>query len=185
MPRLTLAVGLSALVSPALHTASDVMEWYHQGFTDAQLWINLVAFLPMPLLLLGMLVVLEPSPGATGMLGALLYGAAFAYFTYTTVYALVEQVPTYEALWARLGAVYTFFGALMVSGGLLFASSVSRAARLPRYALVLFVAGIVANLALAILPVPETFQIAGSAVRNLGLMAMGRAILVGRTAVAA
>jgi hypothetical protein len=161
------------------------MEWYHQGFTDAQLWINLLAFLPMPLLLLGILVVLEPSPDAAGVLGALLYGTAFAYFTYTTVYALVEQVPTYEALWARLGAVYTFFGGLMVSGGLLFAWSASRAARLPRYAVLLFVVGIVANLVLAILPVPETFQVVGSAMRNLGLMAMGCAILVGKTAMVA
>ncbi len=174
---LDVLVGLSAVVAPALHIVTDVMEWHHEGFTDAQLWLNLAAFLPMPLLLLGIHSVQVPKPGAAGLLGALLYGVAFAYFTYTTIYALVEHVPTYEELWKRLGVVYTFFGGLMVSGGLLFGWSAYRARWFPRPAVLLFSLGIIVNLVLAILPAPDILQIVGSAMRNLGLMAMGYAIL--------
>ena len=177
---LNLVVGLSALVAPALHTATDVMEWYSRGFTDAQLWLNLLAFLPMPLLLLGIYSVQEPKPGAAGLLGALLYGAAFGYFTYTTLYALVERVPTYDELWARLGHVYTFFGGLMVCGGSLFGWSAFRIGWLPRFSVLLFLSGIIVNLILAILPAPDILQTIGSAMRNFGLMAMGYAILFGK-----
>src|SRR5664279_5492260 len=112
----------------------------------------------MPTLLLGIYSVQVPKPGAAGLIGALLYGAAFAYFIYTTLYALVERVPTYDALWARLGVTYTFFGGLMVCGGLLFAWSALRAGRLPRFSVLLFLAGIVVNLVLAILPAPDILQ---------------------------
>jgi hypothetical protein len=157
------------------------MEWYNGGFTDAQLWLNLIAFLPMPLLLLGIYSVQAPKPGAAGLAGALLYGAAFTYFTYTTLYALVEHVPGYDALWARLGLVYMFFGGLMVCGGLLFAWSAFRVGWLPRFSVLLFLAGIVVNLVLAILPAPDILQTIGSAIRNFGLMAMGYAILAGKS----
>ena len=157
------------------------MEWHNRGFTDAQLWLNLLAFVPMPLLLLGIYSIQVPKPGTAGLLGALLYGAAFAYFTYTTLYALAKRIPTYAELWTRLGHVYTFFGGLMVCGGLLFAWSALRVAWLPRFAVLLFLSGIVLNLILAILPAPDTFQTIGSAMRNVGLMAMGYAILFGKT----
>ena len=182
---LNLAVGLCALVAPALHTVTDVMELYNRGFTDAQLWLNLLAFLPMPLLLLGIYSVQVPKPGVDGLLGALLYGAAFAYFTYTTLFALAERVPTYDELWERLGVVYTFFGGLMVCGGLLFGWSAFRVGWLPRSSVLLFLSGIVVNLMLAILPAPDTLQTIGSAMRNFGLMAMGYAILFGKTTAAA
>lgn len=170
-------VGSAALLAPALHTVTDLMEWHDQGFTDAQLWLNLVAFLPMPLLLLGLHVVQQPRPGRAGLLGALLYGAAFVYFLHTTLYALAEHVPNYEALWARLGTTYTFFGGLMVGGGLLFGWSAFRVGWLPRLAVLLFVSGLIVNLVLALLPAPDLLQTVGSAMRNFGLMGMGYAIL--------
>ena len=114
------------------------------------------------------------------VVGAVLYGAAFAYFTFTTLYALAEHIPTYEALWARLGPVYTFHGALMVGGGVLFGASALRAGWLPRLPVLLFLAGIVANLVLALLPAPDILQTIGSAMRNCGLIGMGYAILARR-----
>jgi hypothetical protein len=175
--QLHLAIGLAALVAPALHTVTDLMEWHNRGFTDAQLWLNFVAFLPMPLLLVGIHAVQRPRPGVAGLLGALLYGAAFAYFLYTTLYALAERVPDYEELWARLGPVYTFCGGLMVGGGLLFGWAALRVGWLPRSSVLLFLAGIVVNLVLAVLPAPDILQTVGSAMRNFGLMGMGYAIL--------
>ena len=110
-------------------------------------------------------------------MGALLYGAAFTYFSHTTLLALEQHAVTYEALWAALGITYTVYGALMVSGGLMFAVSALGAGWLPRSSLLLFISGLTLNLVLALLPVPDIFQIAGSALRNIGLMVMGYAIL--------
>jgi hypothetical protein len=153
------------------------MEWYHGGFSPAQLWLNYIAFVPMCWLLLGIHAVHDPKPGAMGLIGALLYGAAFTYFTHTTLYALDKQIPTYELLWQSLGGTYTAYGALMISGGLLFGWSALRAGWLPRFSVWLFLAGIVTNLVLSLVPAPDILQTIGSAARNLGLMAMGYAIL--------
>lgn len=174
---LHLVVGIAALVAPFLHSITDAMEWYRGGFSPGQLWLNYIAFLPMAWLLLGIYALHEPRPGAAGLFGALLYGAAFTYFAYTTLYALAENIPTYEALWQRLGGMYTAHGALMVLGGLLFAGSALRAGWLPRLSVLLFLAGIVINLILSLLPAPDILQTIGSASRNLGLMMMGCAIL--------
>jgi len=179
-PSLNIAVGIAALVAPALHSLTDVMEWHHGGFSTTQLWLNYIAFLPMPWLLLGLYSVHVPRPDVVGLIGALLYGAAFTYFAHTTLYALTEQAPTYEALWSRLGTLYTVHGALMVFGGLMFAWSALRVGWLPPGGPLLFAAGLICNLLIAFLPAPDILQTIGSAARNLGLMAMGYAILFTR-----
>jgi hypothetical protein len=180
LSQLNIAVGIAALVAPALHSLTDVMEWYHGGFSTAQLWLNYLAFLPMSWLLLGLYAVHEQRPNIFGLVGAILYGVAFTYFAHTTLYALADQVPTYENLWSRLGVLYTVHGALMVLGGLMFAWSALRVGWLPKGALLLFAAGILWNFILALLPAPDILQTIGSAARNLGLMAMGYAILFRR-----
>jgi hypothetical protein len=178
--RLSIAVGIAALAAPALHSITDMLEWYQGGFSATQLWLNYIAFLPMPWLLLGLYSVRQPRPDVSGLIGALLYGVAFVYFAHTTLYAITEQVPTYEALWARLGSLYTVHGAFMVLGGLMFARSALHAGWLPRWPLVLFASGIAVNLLVALMPAPDMLQTIGSTVRNLGLMAMGYGILFKR-----
>jgi hypothetical protein len=173
-------VGTAALVAPALHSITDVLEWYQGGFSPGLLWVNYVAFLPMPWLLLGLYAVREPRPNVLGLVGALLYGAAFTYFAHTTLYAIAERIPTYEALWSRLGGLYTLNGAFMVVGGLAFAWSALRAGWLPRWPLLLFASGLALNLLLTLMPVPDILQTIGSAARNIGLMAMGHGVLFKR-----
>lgn len=177
MRQLNIAVGSAAVVAPALHSITDLLEWYHGGFSTSQLWLNYVAFLPMPWLLLGLYAVHEPRPNVLGLIGALLYGVAFTYFAHTTLYAISEHIPTYEALWSRLGSFYTLHGGFMVFGGLLFAWSALRAGWLPKWPLRLFALGLALNLFLALVPAPDILQTVGSAARNLGLMAMGYAVL--------
>jgi hypothetical protein len=175
--QLSIAVGVAAIAAPALHSLTDVMEWYHGGFTPTQLWLNYIAFLPMTWLLLGLYAAHESKANVYGLVGALLYGVAFTYFAFTTLYALAENVPTYETLWALVGGFYTFHGGLMIVGGLMFAWSALRGGWLPRGALLIFAAGIAWNFLLALLPAPDILQTIGSAARNLGLIAMGYAIL--------
>ena len=175
-----MVVGAAAIVAPILHSVTDAMEWYQHGFSQAQLWLNYVAFLPMPWLLLGIYAVHDEELGVPALVGALLYGIAFTYFAHTTLYALASHTPTYEALWQQLGSTYTVHGAFMVVGGLLFAGAALRAGGLPRPAIWLFGAGLLVNLLLALVPAPDILQTVGTAVRNAGLVGMGYAILVGR-----
>ena len=167
------------MLAPVLHSITDVMEWYQRGFSNSQLWLNYVAFVPMSWLLLGIYSVHDPRPGTAGLVGAILYGAAFTYFAYTTMVALTEHVPTYEALWARLGAIYTVHGALMIFGGIMFSWSALRARWLPKHSILLFLIGLSINLILSLLPAPAILQTIGSVVRNLGIAAMGYFILFG------
>jgi len=178
--QLSIAVGIAALAAPALHSITDMLEWYQGGFSAIQLWLNYIAFLPMPWLLLGLYTVRQPRPNVFGLIGALLYGVAFIYFAHTTLYAITEQVPTYEVLWIRLGSLYSVHGAFMVLGGLMFAWSALRAGWLPKWPLLLFASGIAVNLLVALMPVPDILQTIGSTVRNFGLMAMGYGILFKR-----
>ena len=182
---LTLTVGVTALTAPALHSLTDALEWLQHGFTSAQLWINYIAFLPMPWLLLGLYAVQPRRPGVFALIGALLSGAAFTYFAHTTLYALTERIANYEALWERLDGIYTAHGALMVCGGVMFSWSSLRGGSLPKGAVLLFLAGILINLVLALLHAPDILQTIGSTARNLGLMIMGYAVLCQRRQTAA
>lgn len=164
---------VTAIVAPALHLTSDVMEWSNGGFSRLQLLINYAGFLPMPFLMLGLYAAQRPKIGSIGLTGAIIYGIAFIYFAHTTLYALEESFPNYEMLWHRLGTVYTFHGGLMVIGGLLFGFSALKAGVLWRKGIVLLIVGLLLNLLLTFLPLPEILQIIGSSIRNLGLAGIG------------
>lgn len=131
----------------------------------------------MPFLMVALYAVQRPQAGWGVLLGALLYGASFVYFSFTTLYALSEHIADYAALWQKLGAVYTVHGGLMVLGGVIFAAASWQAGVLPRTAVVAFFIGVMLNLVFSLLPVPELWQTIGSTVRNVGLMSMGAALL--------
>lgn len=175
---LRLVVGATAVAAPLLHCLTDAMEWYQGGFSSVQLWLNYVAFLPMPWLLLGIYAVCAGELDASALAGALLYGIAFTYFAHTALHALQSATPSYDVLWQQLGAAYTVHGALMVAGGLLFARAALRAPSLPRLTVVLFGAGLLVNLGLAVFSAPDILQVLGTAVRNAGLVGMGGALLL-------
>lgn len=166
-------VGLAAIAAPLLHSITDLLEWWQGGFGQEQLWLNYAAFLPMPALMVGLYAVQRPAIRQSGLWGALLYGFAFVYFAHTTLWALAEGAADYATLWGRLGPTYTIHGAVMVVGGLLFGAAVWRARALPRVAAGLFLGGILVNLGLSLVSLPEILQTVGSGVRNAGLMLMG------------
>jgi hypothetical protein len=175
-------VGLAAVVAPLLHSITDLIEWSQGGFSPGQLWLNYAAFLPMPALMIGLYAVQRPAIGQAGLWGALLYGGSFVYFAHTTLWALAEGAADYSILWGRLGPTYTIHGAVMVVGGLLFGAAAWRARAVPRVAAGLFLGGILLNLGLGLLPLPEILQAVGSGVRNAGLMLMGWHLLCAPTA---
>ena len=70
-------------------------------------------------------------------------------------------------------------GILMILGGIAFGVATYRASVFPRWMSVVFLAGIVLNLVLALVAAPELFQTLGSALRNLGLIGMGAYLVRG------
>ncbi len=170
-------IAVTAIAAPTLHLISDVLEWSNDGFSRVQLLINYAGFLPMPFLMLGLYAVQRPKIGWLGFIGAIAYAVAFIYFSHTTLLALEESFPNYETLWQRLGAVYTFHGGLMVVGGLLFGFSTIKAKVLWQKGVILFIVGLLLNLLLAFLPLPDILQIIGSSIRNLGLIGIGVGLL--------
>jgi hypothetical protein len=178
-PRLWQLVGATAVLAAGLHALSDALEWW-RGFSELQLTINYLGFLLMPAVFIGLFSVQRPRIGWLGLLGAFLYGAAFVYFAFTTLYAIQEDIPRYDQLLARLGGTYTLHGALMVLGGVLFAVASLRADVLPPWSIALFLGGLVVNLLMALLPAPAILQTVGSTLRNLGIIGMGVTIWRGR-----
>lgn len=149
------------------------MEWSKGGFSQNQLLLNYAGFLPMPFLMIGLYAVQRPKIGWLGLTGAIIYGIAFIYFIHTTLLALEESFPNYEMLWHRLGTVYTFHGGLMIVGGLMFGFASLKAGILWQKGVILFIFGLLLNLVLTFLPLPDIFQTIGSTIRNLGLIGVG------------
>jgi hypothetical protein len=170
------AVALGAIGAPLLHSVTDLMEWLQGGFSPLQLWANYLAFLPIPAILIGLYAAQRPRISRWGLVGAVLYGFAFVFFTFTTLLAILGKVPSYADLWEQLGPLYTVHGALMIAGGLLFGSATLKAQVLPRWAPVLFLAGLGLNLLITFLPVADLYQTLGTTLRNAGLMGMGWAV---------
>jgi len=166
-------VAWGAILAPALHTLTDALEWAQGGFSSLQLWLNYVAFVPLPAILLGLYACQRPRISRLGLAGALLYGFAFVYFAYTTLYTLATEAATYEQLWDQLGPLYTAHGALMVAGGAAFGVATARAKVFPAWTWSLFLLGLGMNLVLALVPLPELLQTLGTTVRNAGLVGMG------------
>lgn len=170
-------VAITAIVAPTLHLLSDVLEWTSGGFSQTQLLINYAGFLPIPFLILGLYAYQRPRIGWVGLIGSVLYGVAFIYFAHTTLIALEQSISNYEMLLGKLGGVYTFHGGLMVAGGTMFGIASLRAKVLWQGAVILFLVGMILNLGVALLPLPDILQILGSSVRNLGLITMGVSII--------
>ncbi len=101
----------------------------------------------------------------------------------TTLYAKVAKTANYSTLLEELGSIYTFYGGLMVTGGILFGIAVIIARVLPRWTGWLLILGVSLNLIFRLLTFPALTQIVGSIVRNIAFIGMGIAILRTRKSV--
>ncbi len=174
---LRLIIGLVTVISPILHILSDLLEVFGGAFSAEQLWINYIAFVPIPFLMIGLYAIQRPYASWMSLTGAIFYGASFIFFAGTTLYALVSKTEDYSTLVEELGSIYTFHGGLMVVGGLLFGAAVIRARVLPRWTGWLLILGVSLNLLLRLLALPDLTQIIGSTIRNIAFIGMGITIL--------
>ena len=180
---LRLIVGFATIIASTLYILSDVLEILGGGFSAEQLWINYVAFLPIPFLMIGLYAVQLPLSSWMSLTGAVAYGTSFIFFAGTTLYALVAKTADYSTLLEELGSIYTFFGGLMVVGGILFGIAVIEAKVLPRWTGWLLIFGVSLNLLFSLLAFPDLSQIIGSIVRNIAFIGMGIAILKTRKSI--
>lgn len=174
---LRLLIGFTTVIAPTLHTISDLLEVTGGGFSANQLWLNYVAFLPIPFFIIGLYAIQRPYVGWMSLTGAIAYGISFIFFAGTTLYALILKTENYSTLIEELGSIYAFHGGLMVVGGLLFGAAVIRARVLPRWTGWLLILGVSLNLLLYLLALPNLTQIIGSTIRNIAFIGMGITII--------
>jgi hypothetical protein len=171
----TRIVGFSALVFSTLYLLSDVIEAIQGGFSASQLWLTLVAEAAIPVFVVGLYIVQRPQIGRLGRISALAYAYSYVFFTGTVIYALVDATPDYKALTNHLGASMTIHGVIMVLAGLAFGWAVIRAGVLPRWTAIALMAGVV--LVAISQGMPEGVQVVAAAIRDLGFVGMGAALL--------
>ncbi|MGV1047770.1 MAG: hypothetical protein ACOYD4_04490 [Solirubrobacterales bacterium] len=174
---LTRATGIAAVAFSALYFLSDLIEAAQGGFSDAQLWLTLIAEAAIPFFVVGLCLAQRPRIGRLGEISAIAYAYAFVFFTGTVVYALLEGTPDYDALSDDLGALMTAHGAIMVIAGLGFGYAVIRAGALPSWTGVALGLGVV--LVAATQGMAEGSQLVAAAVRDLAFAGMGAALLRG------
>ena len=115
LPSLNVAVGIAALVAPALHSLTDAMEWRHAGFSTTQLWLNYIAFLPMPWLLLGLYSAHDTTAERGRPHGSdSLRGGIHVLCPYLALCAGRADFPRTRPCGLGLAALYTVHGTLMV-----------------------------------------------------------------------
>lgn len=173
-------VGLSALVFSVLYFASDAIEATQGGFSDAQLWLTLVAEAAIPFFVIGLYLAQRPRIGRLGGVSAVAYAYAFVFFTGTVVYALLEGTPDIDALDDEIGLAMTLHGAIMLFAGIGFGYAVAKAGVLPRWTGLTLIAGVV--LVAATQAAPAGVELAAAGVRDLAFAAMGLALLRGSAA---
>jgi hypothetical protein len=169
------ALGLSALAFSVLYLLSDVVEAVQGGFSEAQLWMTLVAEAAIPVVVIGLYVVQRPQMRWLGRASALVYAYAFVFFTGTVAYALVEGVSDYATLSSDLAPWMTIHGALMVLAGSCFAYAVVIARVLPRWTGFVLMAGVI--LVAASQGASEPLQVLAAGIRDLGFAGMGLALM--------
>ena len=168
-------VGSTALAFSTLYLLSDAIEALQGGFSEAQLWLTLVAEAAIPVFVIGLYIVQRPQIGRLGQISAVAYAYAYVFFAGTVVYALLDQTSDYDVLSHALQPWMTLHGAIMVLAGLGFGLAVIRAAVLPRWTAIALMAGVV--LVALSQNLPEGPQLLAAGIRDLGFAAMGAALL--------
>ena len=165
----------SALAFSVIYFASDVIEAAQGGFSDFQLALTLVAEIAVPFFVIALYLVQRPAIGRLGRIGSIGYAYAYAFFSFTVVYALAEGVGDYGALSEDLGLSMFLHGAVMLLAGLAFGYATVRAGVFPVWTGVALMVGVVAVSATQ--SAPEGVQLVAAGVRALGFAGMGLSVI--------
>ena len=173
-PIVTYVAG-SALFFSVIYFASDAIEAAQGGFSDFQLTLTLIAEAAVPFFVIALYLVQRPAIGRLGLISSAAYAYAYAFFTYTVIYALVENVDTYKHLSDDLGLSMFVHGVVMVLAGLGLGVAIIRAGVLPAWTGVALIIGVVAVSATQ--GAPEGIQLVAAGIRALAFAGMGLAVI--------
>lgn len=165
----------SALIFSVIYFASDVIEAANGGFTDFQLILTLIGEIAVPFFVVALYLVQRPAIGRLGLVSSAAYAYAYVFFTYTVVYALVQNVDTYQNLSDDLGISMFLHGVIMVLAGLGFGYAAIRARVLPAWTGAALMLGVVAVSATQ--GAPEGIQLVAAGIRALAFAGMGLAVI--------
>lgn len=168
-------VASSALFFSVIYFASDVIEAAQGGFSDFQLALTLIAELAVPFFVIALYLVQRPAIGRLGLVSSIAYAYAYAFFSYTVIYALTQDVGDYEALSDDLGMSMFLHGVVMVLAGLGFGYATIRARVLPAWTGVALIIGVVTVSATQ--GAPEGVQVVAAGIRALAFAGMGLAVI--------
>jgi hypothetical protein len=171
-------IGIISIAAPILHLFTDILEVFQSGFSVLHLSINYIAFILIPIMIIGLFAIQRPHIGWLGFIGSIGYAIAFIYFASTTTYALLQKIPNYEILISKLGLFYTINGGLMIICGIIFGIEIIRIKVFPLWTGIVLIAGLLINLTVAVLPVSPIIQILGSTARNVAFIGMGLSIVI-------
>jgi hypothetical protein len=165
------------LLSSVLYMVSDGIEWLGSGFAPFQLYLTYIAFVMVPFIMTGLFAIQWPKIHWIGLIGAVAFGASFVFYAGTAIYALTVQTGDYEDLVRELGLLYTLHGGLLVAGGILFGAAVIRSRILPLWTGYALTGGVVVNLVISLIGLPDSNQIVGSSIRNIAFFGMAVRVL--------
>jgi hypothetical protein len=168
-------LGVAAVLVAVLSFGCTLYAVVTGVFTPLLLLAAALAVLAMPVVVVGLAMEQRPGFASIGLAGALAFGAGSLFLAVVVLYALVAGVGDPDALAARLGSVVPAAQASLVPGGLAFAAASYARGRLPRWSSACFALGLV--LLIMTLDGPVEFVLAGEALRDLGLLGMGLAML--------
>lgn len=173
--RLELLVGASALGFSVLYFASDVVEASQSGFSTGQLWLTLIAEIAIPFFVFGLYWVRRDRIGPIGKFSAYLYAYAYVFFTFTVIYALVENTPDYDTLSEDLAPWMIIHGAIMLLAGIGFGYSIIKSRPYPHWTGIALIAGVV--LVSATQGAPVGIELVAAAVRDVAFAGMGLSLI--------
>jgi len=137
-----LLLGVFTVTASLLYFVSDLIEAHQGGFSDAQLWLTLLAEASIPVFVIGLAVAQRPRLGRLGDVAGVAYAYSYVVFTGAVVYVIVDGTRDYATLTEELGLVMTTHGAVMVVAGLGFGYAVLRARTFPAWTAVALMAGV-------------------------------------------
>jgi hypothetical protein len=168
-------VGAAALAFSVLYFASDVVEAAQGEFSTWQLWLTLIAEIAIPFFVIGLWWIKRDELGKIGKFSAFLYAYAYVFFTFTVIYALVQNTPDYDTLSDDLAPWMLIHGAIMVVAGIGFGYSIIKSKAYPHWTGIALILGVI--LVSGTQGAPEGLQLVAVAIRDIAFIGMGASLL--------
>lgn len=170
-------------VASAAYLATDLFEIVTGRTNLAMLWVTYASFVLVVGALMGLLAggrLWRETSGVAGVAGVVVYAASFVYFSGVTLVAITLDSTDYGQTASSFGMAYRVSGATMVVGGVLASWGLWRSGDAARWMIVLFLAGNVLSIPIALAGIDPNWQVVANTARNVALIGIGVSSLLGQ-----